>query len=446
MNLDNLHKVMKGDMTIDQACEGMTDDFEIGHVSHRKDGDYRKVAQGKWVPVKAGGQGQMGAKKEDGAGKPQAGQATQEEIDTYKEIVHQFAKNKNPMTEKIMNMAKEHLMKSRGVSAEQIAKIGSDVFWENDKDGQQGADVPLQNKLGKAENHEQMTKVLYDEITRNGKENTIEKLWALYKGEDLGADMQTYIEETGKETGLRGKDACRMVIEKAEEDGAPLREGEKEQNKNVLTSADDVNWDIVEQVQKEAYKANETHTAPEMMEKYDITQIQKFANQNVDTGFANVDGIRGYLKKKAGLPGGVDLNVASKELAKFNNWQNARNIWRRYENKELDVDETGHFYVPEPAKPKAEGGKRQLKRRADGTIIYETPEDVIYDMVENYNELDRGDLQGVIEAAAMSHGWDENEILEEVDRQAAEKYNLGVDSAPARLTRDTKIRLSRIKR
>lgn len=56
MNLDNLHKVMKGDMTIDQACEGMTDDYEIGHVSHRADGDYRKVAQGKWVPVKAAGQ------------------------------------------------------------------------------------------------------------------------------------------------------------------------------------------------------------------------------------------------------------------------------------------------------------------------------------------------------------------------------------------------------
>ena len=56
MNLDELHKVMKGDMTVDQACDGMTDDFEIGHVSHRADGDYRKVAQGKWVPVKAAGQ------------------------------------------------------------------------------------------------------------------------------------------------------------------------------------------------------------------------------------------------------------------------------------------------------------------------------------------------------------------------------------------------------
>lgn len=236
MNLDELHKVMKGDMTIDRACEGMTDDFEIGHVSHRKDGDYKKVAQGKWVPVKAGGgQGQMGAKKEDGAEKPQAGQ--------------------------------------------------------------------------------------------------------------------------------QGKD----------------------QNKNVLTSADDVNWDIIEQVQKEAYKANKTHGVPEMMEKYDITQIQKFANANVDTGFANVDGIRGYLKKKAGLPGGVDLNVASKELAKFNNWQNARDIWRRYENKELDVDDTGHFYVPESARPKAEGGQGQNMQ---------------------------GDIQ---------------------------------DSALARLTRDTKIRLSQIK-
>lgn len=259
MNLDNLHKVMKGDMTIDQACEGMTDDFEIGHVSHRKDGDYKKVAQGKWVPVKAGGgQGQMGAKKEDGAEKPQAGQ--------------------------------------------------------------------------------------------------------------------------------QGKD----------------------QNKNVLTSADDVNWDIIEQVQKEAYKANKTHGVPEMMEKYDITQIQKFANANVDTGFANVDGIRGYLKKKAGLPGGVDLNVASKELAKFNNWQNARDIWRRYENKELDVDDTGHFYVPESARPKAEG--------------------------EDFIDDDNNGSIGLEDAAPG------------IAKKAVELAQRDYTDVPGRvLTRDTKIKLSQIK-
>ena len=63
-DLDALHQVMRGDITLDKACEGMTDDFEIGHVSHRADGDWRKVAQGKWVPVKAAG-GQQ--KKQGGA-------------------------------------------------------------------------------------------------------------------------------------------------------------------------------------------------------------------------------------------------------------------------------------------------------------------------------------------------------------------------------------------
>lgn len=368
MNLDELHKVMKGDMTIDQACEGMTDDFEIGHVSHRADGDWRKVAQGKWVPVKAGGgQGQMGAKKEDGAGKPQAGKATQEELDTYKEIVRQFAKNKNPMTEKIMNMAKEHLMKSRGVSAEQIAKIGSDVFWENDKAGQQGEKKP-----------------------------------------------------------------------------------DSQGDKNVLTSADDVNWDIIEQVQKEAYKANKTHGVPEMMEKYDITQIQKFANQNVDTGFANVDGIRGYLKKKAGLPGGVDLNVASKELAKFNNWQNARNIWRRYENKELDVDETGHFYVPEPAKPKAEGNAPAKKsafesfREKEG---WKTDNEA--DRKRDYSLFLKSMRQADFDKYASQNQGDPDYDSEAVkkERETREWYDKAYSSdAAPRLTRDTKIRLSRIKR
>lgn len=48
MNLDELHQVMKGDMTTDRACDGMTDDFEIGHVSHRADGE--KPADQKDVP------------------------------------------------------------------------------------------------------------------------------------------------------------------------------------------------------------------------------------------------------------------------------------------------------------------------------------------------------------------------------------------------------------
>ena len=47
-DLNALHQVMKGDITLDKA-------MAIGEVSHRKDGDYRKVAQGKWVPVPKAG-------------------------------------------------------------------------------------------------------------------------------------------------------------------------------------------------------------------------------------------------------------------------------------------------------------------------------------------------------------------------------------------------------
>ena len=45
-DLDALHRVMKGDMTHDGSF------YKIGDITHRKDGDYRKVAEGKWVPVK----------------------------------------------------------------------------------------------------------------------------------------------------------------------------------------------------------------------------------------------------------------------------------------------------------------------------------------------------------------------------------------------------------
>lgn len=316
MNLDNLHKVMKGDMTIDQACEGMTDDYEIGHVSHRADGDYRKVAQGKWVPVKAGGQGQMGAKAQSAEKQARSlhslnqqmglgGKATGEEAESIREeLTERDRQAPAAKTEDILKTSTAQTIKRsrNGVTDDDVVRF----FNEEIKGRGNGTDAHALRIFG----------------------NT--------------SQMMTQFDQWYK----------REKSRKAEQKG-------KDQNKNVLTSADDVNWDIIEQVYKEAYKANKTHGTIEMIENYDITQIQKFANANVDTDFDNVDGIQGYLKKKAALPGGVDLNVAAKELAKFTNWQNARAIWRNYENKELAVDDTGHFYVPESARPKAEGGQGQ---------------------------------------------------------------------------------------
>lgn len=318
MNLDELHKVMKGDMTVDQACEGMTDDFEIGHVSHRADGDYRKVAQGKWVPVKAGGQGQKGAseKPAEQKGEPQGA--------------------------------------------------------EPDDDGPNTA---MQDERSQFKFRKHITHAI-----------------PMGKEEEIALNRISSYFESGK--------------------------------RNASDAIDNY----------------ADHLIKENMENGNNNEAQERAVMRIAHAIGYGHELHDKIKRgRNGYDFGYD-------------------------------DERGSFYEGDndeapAAEPKAEGGKRQLKRRADGTIIYETPEDVIYDMVENYNELDRGDLQGVIEAAAMSHGWDENEILEEVDRQAAEKYNLGVDSAdgvvkkvaelaqrdykdvPGRvLTADTKIRLSRIKR
>lgn len=47
-----------------------------------------------------------------------------------------------------------------------------------------------------------------------------------------------------------------------------------------------------------------------------------------------------------------------------------------------------------------------------------TEKEFIDDIVKNYNEFTRGDLQGVIEAYAMSTGKDEEKLLQEIDRKA----------------------------
>ena len=283
MNLDELHQVMKGDMTIDRLFDGrdLTDDFEIGHVSHRADGDYRKVAQGKWVPVSV--KQQMANARED-----------------YKNEQAQKIAQKKEQIAAMEKHRDEHPENAKGWQ-EEIDKVKAEI-----------GEKPAEQKGGGTES--------------DGPEK-IEGLsdrWTIKSGIDSAGNMRYTLYDNGQERSSS-------------------------------------------------------------LNKDDVVQMAKWQEEIEEK----------YSKKK---------------------------------------------------EPKAEGGKRQLKRNANGTPIYETPEDVIYDMVENYNELDRGDLQGVIEAAAMSHGWDENEILEEVDRQAAEKYNLGVDSAAPRLTRDTKIRLSKIKK
>ena len=355
MNLDELHKVMKGDMTVDQACEGMTDDFEIGHVSHRADGDYRKVAQGQWKKV----------------------------------------------------TAKEFMDKARADSA---------AGWKDDIEKKK---EQIKSMEKRRDEHPENAKGWQEEIDRTNKEiGDIEKRIANAEG-----------------------------AKPAEQKGA---EGWKEHSPDPFTKFWEKGSMRIEQKRGKdgapEYKAWNTSTGEIGSERFKtLEEAVKHAEQKgepKESGPEKIDGMSDRWTIKSGIDSAGNMrytlydngqerssSLNKDDVVQMAKWQ--EEIEEKYSKKK---------------EPKAEGGKRQLKRRADGTIIYETPDDVIYDMVENYNELDRGDLQGVIEAAAMSHGWDENEILEEVDRQATEKYNLGVDSAPPRLTRDTKIRLSRIKR
>lgn len=64
------------------------------------------------------------------ASKP-AAKPTTEELSTFKDIVREYKKNPNKQTEQIMNEAKSHLMKNRGMTPEQLGKIGRDVMAES---------------------------------------------------------------------------------------------------------------------------------------------------------------------------------------------------------------------------------------------------------------------------------------------------------------------------
>lgn len=60
-----------------------------------------------------------------------AAKPTTEELSTFKDIVREYKKNPNKQTEQIMNEAKSHLMKNRGMTPEQLGKIGRDVMAES---------------------------------------------------------------------------------------------------------------------------------------------------------------------------------------------------------------------------------------------------------------------------------------------------------------------------
>lgn len=64
---------------------------------------------------------------------PAAG-PSDEEVEIFKDIIREFKKNPNKKNEQIMNEAKSHLMKNRGMTPEQLGKIGRDVYAEKTKD------------------------------------------------------------------------------------------------------------------------------------------------------------------------------------------------------------------------------------------------------------------------------------------------------------------------
>ena len=82
-----------------------------------------------------------GEKAESKSGKQP--KLTAEEKNTYKDIVREYMKNPSPETERIMNEAKNHLMKNRGASPAEIGEMGRSVFFEKSEGPEsKGSDIP----------------------------------------------------------------------------------------------------------------------------------------------------------------------------------------------------------------------------------------------------------------------------------------------------------------
>ena len=62
-----------------------------------------------------------------------AAKPTTEELNTLKDIMREYRKNPNKQTEQIMNEAKSHLMKNRGMTPEQLGKLGREVMAETNQ-------------------------------------------------------------------------------------------------------------------------------------------------------------------------------------------------------------------------------------------------------------------------------------------------------------------------
>lgn len=105
-----------------QETEDVT--YKTGDISQKT--GLQKQPDGSWAPPKKGG---SGAKKADTSS---IAKPTTEELSTFKDIVREFKKNPSKQTEQIMNEAKSHLMKNRGMTPEQLGKIGREVMAESE--------------------------------------------------------------------------------------------------------------------------------------------------------------------------------------------------------------------------------------------------------------------------------------------------------------------------
>ena len=118
-----------------QETEDVT--YKTGDISQKT--GLQKQPDGSWAPPKNGAKA---GKQSKPAAKP-----TTEELSTFKDIVREFKKNPSKQTEQIMNEAKSHLMKNRGMTPEQLGKIGREVMAESKPAAEKKPSIPTDKEV-----------------------------------------------------------------------------------------------------------------------------------------------------------------------------------------------------------------------------------------------------------------------------------------------------------
>lgn len=419
MTLDSLHKVMTGESTLDK-------EMQIGEISHRKAGDWKKVAPGKWVPVKAaGGAKAAGEKKSfEGSGNMAGHKWEAEKVGDKFVVTHTYPDGRTDKTDISKQEYDTMKTNARAQKPEATSKMEMSITDWTDKNKLKGHYAPKNN------------------MTFN----------ELYEGMKQGKDVDKMLGITESETRFR------ILDELAKRTGKSSDEIQDLWYKNYM--ADEQKPEVPEAIAP--LVRHYTENVEKIEQKVESVNNQKAAADLYGSIKAFLEPINNSLESP---------DVLEEDKAPL---RPLKERLEKAKKKLLDRGEKAMSGInPKIAKaepPKAEGNTpRQLTPKANEVyknLLAEGEEETYYSesnpdgakkMLRDAFNLSEKEADDLYHELGIMHGinkWREDYEREQETERREVAYNnerygvneLDNDAAPKKLTSDTKVRLSKIKR